>query len=114
MRDQPDLQSVVTLDVDLLAPMVVEELLAVKADELADEATVSVVRCGLDGDDGSAEKLGQFARAQRHFADYAEAAASAALQRPEEIGVGVHALAMRILPSAVTTSASSRPAAAVP
>src|SRR5262249_29037439 len=87
LGDHVDDERVVGVDVRLLTPMVVEEMLAVEAHELADQAPVGVVGRRFDGDADGTEELGQLVHAERHLADHAEAAASTALQRPEQIGV---------------------------
>ena len=68
--------------------MVVEEILAIEADELADQAPIGIIGRRFDREVGGAEELGKIVRAHRHLAHDAEAAASAAFQRPEQIGIG--------------------------
>src|SRR5215468_5074227 len=62
-------------------------MLAVEAHELADQAPVGVVRRRFDGHVDGTKELGQLVHAERHLADHAEAAASAAFQRPEQIRI---------------------------
>jgi hypothetical protein len=67
--------------------MVVEEMLLVEADELADQAAISIIRRRFDREVGDAEELGKIVKTQCHLAHHPVTAASAAFERPEQIGV---------------------------
>src|ERR1700731_3093108 len=73
---------------DLLTPMLVEEMIAIEGDDVADEAAVRIIGGRFDRDVCRAEKLGQLVRAHRHPAHDTEGATSAAFQSPEQIGIG--------------------------
>src|SRR5690348_6518145 len=88
MRNHFYFERVVGPDLGLLAPMVIEQMLAVEAHELADQPLESLIRFGLDLEVGGAEKLWQLVKTHCHPAHHAEGAPSAALQRPEQIGIG--------------------------
>ena len=72
---------------DLLTPMLVEEMIAIEGDDVADEAAVRIIRGRFDRDVCRAEKLRQLVRAHRHPAHDTEGASSAAFQSPEQIGI---------------------------
>ncbi len=108
-----DLQHIVRPELGLLAPVIVEKLLMVEGDKLADETAVRLPRCGLDIEVRGSEKFGKLPHPQGHLLITPKLAASAAFNAQKRSGF-VQAFAMRIFPSAVTTSASSKPAAAVP
>ena len=59
----------------------------VEAHELADQAPIRIIRRRFDREVRGTEELRQIVNTQRHLAHHAEAAATAALQRPEQIGV---------------------------
>jgi hypothetical protein len=48
---------------DLLTPMLVEEMIAIEGDDVADEAAVRIIEGRFDRDVCRAEKLGQLVRA---------------------------------------------------
>src|SRR6266446_1434075 len=87
MTAHSDVERVVRLHMDLLSPMVVEEILPVEAHELANQAPISVIRRRLDREVGAAEELGKIVNTQCHLTHHAEAAATTAFQRPEQIWV---------------------------
>lgn len=62
MRDHFDLEGIVWVQMDLLAPMVVEEMLAVEAHELADEPVVCVIGRCFDLENCGAEELGKIVK----------------------------------------------------
>ena len=70
----------------MLAPLRVEERFCVEIERLRHEAAVGFIRCGVDRRTDGADDLGKLVRAQRHARNNAKAA-SAAPQRPEEVGV---------------------------
>src|SRR5215469_11992396 len=78
-----DLERVVWPYMDLLTPMLVEEMIAIEGDDIADEAAVRIIGGRFDRDVCCAEKLGQLVRAHRHPAHDTEGATSAAFQSPE-------------------------------
>src|SRR5260370_25462885 len=63
-------------------------MLLVEAHELADQAPIGIVRRRFDREVGGAEELGKIVNPQCQLTHHAVAAASAAFQRPEQIGVG--------------------------
>ena len=83
-----DAQDVVAAEGDLLAPLRIEELLAVEGDEALDQLAVGGIGLGSHVHEHGAEELGQLARPEREPRDDAEAAAAAALQGPEQVRVG--------------------------
>ena len=87
VRDHADLERVVGIHVCLLSPMIVEQMLMVEAHELANQAPIGIIRRRFDREVGGAEELGKIVHPQCHLTHYAEAATSAAFQRPEQIGV---------------------------
>src|SRR5246127_947653 len=87
-RNHSDLESVVGPYMDLLTPMLVEEMIAIEGDDVADEAAVPIIGGRFDRDVCRAEKLGQLVRAHRHPAHDTEGATSSAFQSPEQIGIG--------------------------
>src|SRR6266851_4693150 len=87
MTAHSDVERVVRLHMDLLSPMVVEEILPVEAHELANQAPISIIRRRLDREVGAAEELGKIVNTQCQLTHHAEAAATAAFQRPEQIWV---------------------------
>src|SRR5262245_16438564 len=62
-------------------------MLAVENDEVPDQLPVGSVGFRFDREAGGADEFGQFVEAQRDLADDAVTAASAALQRPEQVSV---------------------------
>src|SRR5271169_3732058 len=68
--------------------MVVEQMLAVETHELTDQAPIGIVRRRFDREVSGAEELGKIVYAQCQLAHHAEGTAAAALERPEQIGVG--------------------------
>src|SRR5208337_2002202 len=72
---------------DPFAPMRIEKRLAIEFDDLGDEATVGVVGRRLDDSENRAEEIWKLVRAQSDAGDDSEPA-SAALERPEEVGIG--------------------------
>ena len=62
-------------------------MLAVEDDEVPDQLPVGRVGFRFDREAGRADEFGKFVAAQRDLADHAVRAASAALQRPEQVGV---------------------------
>src|SRR5271163_4238151 len=87
MENHTNFKRVVGLEMGLLAPMVVEERFAVKANELANQAPKCVVGRGLDLEIGASRKLRQLEHTQSQFAYDTEAAASAAFQRPKQVRI---------------------------
>ena len=77
-----DAQDVVAAEGHLLAPLRIEELLAIEGDEALDQVAVGGIRLGSHVHEHGAEELGQLARPEREPRDDAEAAAAAALQAP--------------------------------
>src|SRR6266852_3376951 len=75
MTAHSDVERVGRLHMDLLSPMVVEEILPVEAHELANQAPISVIRRRLDREVGAAEELGKIVNTQCHLTHHAEAAA---------------------------------------
>src|SRR5258708_33635312 len=67
--------------------MVVEEMVAVEADELPNESPITIVRRRFDREVGDSEGIGKIVKAEGHLAHHAESAASTAFQRPEQIGI---------------------------
>ena len=67
--------------------MLVEEMLGVEAYEGVKQAAVCLVRRRFDIEHDDTEVLGKLVRADRELADRAESATSAALERPEQIGI---------------------------
>ena len=78
VENHPNDKRVVRLYVGLLAPMIVEELFAVEAHELAEKATIGVVRRGPDREDSTTEEPGKPAQTQSHFTHGAKATTPAA------------------------------------
>src|SRR5579863_352745 len=68
--------------------MVIEKVVAVEADELAKETPIGIIGGRLDSEGGGTEELGEVMDAQGQLTDYAVGATAAALERPEQIGVG--------------------------
>jgi hypothetical protein len=108
-----DREDVARLEGDLLAPVRIEEALAVEADDPPDQLAERGVRCRLDRHERRAEKFRQGMGPQREPGHHAEATAIAALD-PRNRSGWVQVLAILTAPSAVTTSALSRLAAAIP
>ncbi|CAM5352776.1 hypothetical protein RLIN73S_03274 [Rhodanobacter lindaniclasticus] len=98
----------------LLAPVRIEQIAAIKRDCLGDQGAIRGIGGCLDRAEHRAEERRQFARAQGQPGDHAEAAAATALEAPVQVRIRARCCAMRTWPSAVTTSASSNPAAAAP
>ena len=71
----------------LLAPAGIEEAVGVERDEPRDEAAERRIRARVDRRVDDTEEFRQLVRAQREPGHHAEAAAAAALQRPEEIRI---------------------------
>src|ERR1700722_2784234 len=67
--------------------MIIEQMFAVIAHELADQAPIGIIGSRLYGEDHKAEELGELMQTEGQFTDHAETAASASLQRPEQVGV---------------------------
>ena len=82
-----DAQDVAGAKADLLAPVRVDQVLGAEVDDQADELAERRRRRGLDRHVHRAEVFRQRMHAQGDARHDAEAAAAAALQRPEEIGV---------------------------
>ena len=82
------LEHVVGPERHLLAPLRIEQALAIEGDEALDQAPVGGVRLGLHRRERAAEELRQLAGAQGEPGHHAQAAAAAALQAPEQVGVG--------------------------
>ena len=80
-----DVEDVPRAEGDLLAPMGVEQRLAVEGDDLANQSPKRVVRCRLDGREHRAEELRQVVRSQRELGHDTEAPATASLDRPEQV-----------------------------
>src|SRR5215469_8377685 len=59
-----DFEFVVGREVRLLAPMIVEESIAVETDEVTDQAAVGVVGRRFDGEVGAAGKFGEITHAE--------------------------------------------------
>src|SRR5271165_1507100 len=70
--------------------MIIEEMLRVEANELSDQAPIGIIRRRFDREVGGAEELGEIVNPQRHLTHHPETAASAAFQRPEQIGVSAY------------------------
>src|SRR5262249_39015694 len=88
MREHRDFEGVVRTQARLLAPVIVEKVVAVETYELADEPPVRIV--GRRGDfevDGS-EVFGKVVGLNRQPADDPEGAAAATLECPEGVGFG--------------------------
>ena len=93
--------------------MRIEQRLAIEFDDFAYKPAEGIFRCCLDGREHSTEEVRQTVRPQREPGHDAKAPAAAPLDPPEQVRVcaGVGDLTA---PSAVTISASSRLAAAIP
>src|SRR5271154_5266286 len=87
-RDHLDLERVIGPEARLFPPVIVKETLAVEAHKLTDQAPIRIIGRRLDREADHAEILGKVVQLERNSTDDAEGAASAAFQRPEEIGVG--------------------------
>lgn len=82
------LQHVARPQDDLLAPMRIEQRLAVEANDPGNQPAEGSLRCCLDGHIDGAEERRQFMRAQREPGDDTEAAATAPLETPEQVRIG--------------------------
>ncbi len=82
---QRELDRVVRGESDLLAPVLVVEVVGEEVDERADEPAVVGVAVSGDRADRSAEGLGNLVGAKCHLCDDAEGAAASAPQRPEQV-----------------------------
>ncbi len=78
VREHADDEPVVWPHVRLLSPLVVEEMLPVKAHELADQASIGIIRRRFDREVGDAEELGKIVKTQCQLTHHPKAAASAA------------------------------------
>src|SRR5205823_2554889 len=87
LADHRELKSVVGSDLHLLAPMRIEESLGIELEEARQEPAEGLVRGGLDLAPRAAEELRQRVGAQRQEGHDAPAAAAAAIDGPEEIGI---------------------------
>src|SRR5215469_16682785 len=87
VRNHADAERVVGIEMGLLSPMVVEEMVAIETHELADQALVGIIRRRSDREVGDTEEPGKIMKTQRQLTHHAKGPASAALQRPEQIGV---------------------------
>jgi hypothetical protein len=68
--------------------MIVEQLLLVEAHELAQQAMIRFIRCRGDFEVRGGKPFGQIVNTDRHLADDSEGPATAALERPEQVGIG--------------------------
>ena len=82
-----DPEEVIGCQESLLSPMMIEQMFAVMAHELADQAPIGIIGSRLYGEANKAEELGELMQTECQFTDRAETAASASLQRPEQLGV---------------------------
>src|SRR5260370_26661226 len=87
LKDHFELEGVVGIELGLLSPMVVEEMLPVEAHELANQAMEGIIRRRFDREVGGAEELGEIVYPQCQLTHDAEGRASAAFQRPKSIEV---------------------------
>ena len=92
--------------------MRVHQAVGVEINEVSYQRSEGGVRRGVNAGADEAEAVWRLMCPQRQPRYDTETAAASALEGPEQIGM--QALAMRTIPSAVTTSASNRDAAAVP
>ena len=71
----------------LLTPMIVEQIFAVKTDEIAQQLAKRLIRRSLDPENRAARVLGKFVHAQRHLRGHAESAPSTSFERPEQVRI---------------------------
>ena len=83
-----DREDVVRPEGDLLAPVRIEEALAVEADDPADQPTERGVRRRLDRHERRSEEFRQIMGPQRKPGHHTEATATAALEPPEQVRIG--------------------------
>ena len=113
LEDHVKQQCVIGPKGDRLAPVGIEEHLVIEAHERANQIPERGIRIGLDEALDRAEESREFVGRERYFGDDAEATAATTLECPEKIGIAA-GVAISTLPAAVTTSASSKLAAAIP
>ena len=84
-----NLEQIVGTEMHLLAPMRVEQVVAIEAQELRDQSRERRIRFRLDLAARIAEIFRQLMRAQREAGDDAECAAAPAFECPEQIRIAV-------------------------
>src|ERR1700728_3744566 len=87
LKQHSYVECIVGAEVDLLAPVGIKQMRAIKAHRLADQSSVGLIGRGSNRRGNGAKELGQFPRAQRESRDDTEGAASAALDCPEQIRI---------------------------
>ena len=87
LRNHGDRQRVVGAEVHALAPVGIEQPVAIEIDEAADQSAVGGVGCRGDRHERAAEPVRQFVGTQREAGHNTETAATATLDRPEQLRV---------------------------
>src|SRR5689334_3296220 len=87
VRKHHDLERVVVPNTRLFAPVVIEEALAIEAQELPDEPPIRVVRACADFEVRDAEEFRKLVKFDSQLAHNTKGSAATAFERPEQIGV---------------------------
>ena len=87
VSDHADAERVIGGEVDLLSPMMVEEVVSVETYELVDQSPICIIQRRSDPEVGNTKELRKIVKPKRHLTQYTEASPAAALQRLKQIRV---------------------------
>ncbi len=88
LEHHPDLEAIAEPQVDDLPPVWIEEIVGIEVDELTDQPAKGGVGKGVDRRGNRAEERRQVMRFEGEPGDDAKAAATAAFEPPEKVGIG--------------------------